>query len=151
MSSHTPNVVVLLGQRGPHGIWRFLFHHPEYFGVPLQVNLMETQISQRVRDALNGKIVDADKAKITMRARVEPLLSWPGGGKSLLLLAECPEDTTIEGDWRVLPDILRQMPRSRNRVTFMKVFQHLTAHADEECDALELTKDVVASLFPQEP
>ena len=149
--SNKPNVVVLLGRRADSGVWKFLRFHEEYVGIPIRTskNIMNIKelICSSVETALGSLVSDSE---VKLLDRYEPLLVWPDGGSSVLMLAELmTEEACSLGHWMVLPEILRKMPKTRNRVAFMKVFQSLSVASEDECQAVELTKGLVEELFPE--
>lgn len=145
--SNAPNIIVLLGFKGPQGVWRFLDYHEEYVGIPLK-SARGSDLGCQIRNVVAH--VDGHvglESAITIKAKIDPLLVWNDKSKSLLILAECSKKPDLEKNWEVLPNILRRLPKNRNRIPFMKVFQHLSS-LDEDCDALELTHELVETLFP---
>ena len=145
-----PQVVVLLGYCGANGVWRFLFGHGHYMGFPLYVDGKAESIAHQVSAALMAMQILDDSRNIELRGRIEPLLAWEDGGQSLLLVAELKGGEPKAGEWIVLPEILRRMPKGRNRVGFMKVFQLLSTNPDDESFAVELTPEAIAEWFPEE-
>jgi hypothetical protein len=144
-----PNVVLLLGRRAEKGVWKFLFFHEVYVGIPIVTTFGDRSLADQIKHSLEPILGSKEFVKnVTILEKLDPLLIWPDGGKSVLFLAEFRDDRDVAGEWVVLPEVLRRMPKNHNRVTFMKVFQSLSSSSEDKCEALELTRELLEDLFP---
>lgn len=147
MAFRYPSIVILLGTTDSRGVWQFLFASPDFVGIPFIAKVgrsLGNQILEAVESAVKAKL---GAEKLNIIAPIEPPLTWADGqAKSLLLLCSIQRESPMQGEWLTMPDILRRIPKGRNRLIFMKVIQRLSNDPDSGVEAVELTEELIQSL-----
>lgn len=140
--------VVILGHRDrDSGLWRFFHHDPEFVGVPVALarGSVEEQLQQAVVQALGGK---DDPRSVLIRCQLEPDLVSASGVRGIVFLAELLRDQYQPNErWQTMPDILRKIPKDRNRISLMKVIQILSQPPTDTVSAVEFDDALIQDIL----
>lgn len=133
--------ILLVACRDAHGFYRFPVEVDSPFpGIPIVMveGYSEAmQVEQAVRQIFGDAV---GTRKILLRIKFEDCLQISNREPQTLFLAELTTSQDLEtvAQWPTLPEILRQMPKDKNRVPYMKVMQVLAGDLEQGVSALEL-------------
>ncbi len=143
--------VALVGARDSRNVWYFLRADHEKIGVeiiPVQSDKnLKHQLQLGVASFLHGDDWAQYIDQVVVRCHLTPDLIWSQSERSLLFLVEVPSqmrDSRLP--WITLPELLRSLPKTKNRITFMKAFQALGDPDDSEITAVEFDEKFAREL-----
>lgn len=122
--------IVLTACRDRSGFFRFFSTLQDTPGFWLDIESCQDKgdIIHTIKESASSNIgLSLDKVKFNFVDGIEPTIELGGNRQGLLFLVEINKDSfEAPESWPTLPDLLRKMPKSKNRVAYLKVMQVLS-------------------------
>jgi hypothetical protein len=136
----TDFAVLLVGAQTGEGPMRFFVGDPKHPGIVFRVQpatgLNEQfigELGHLVGQPIDGRYLDVEQAF------QNPVVLANGEAATLFLAKWQPNTATVDfSSWVTMPYLLRQMPKDRNRLGYLKAWQVLTGALSESTKAVDL-------------
>ncbi len=142
----TPTATLLVAVADPQGILRFPNDPLLWPGLTLTVNVM-LGINSQLKDRATKDLGEAGNHIEIWQEYSSPLLGSSGVAESTLYVSRLADDKSqnslIETKlWPTLPELIRTLPKDRNRLAYLKAWQVLSGGLQESTKALDVEEVV---------
>ncbi|MGE0175187.1 MAG: hypothetical protein AB7T49_20540 [Oligoflexales bacterium] len=134
-------IIILLANHTASGIVRFANDENEIPGI---VTALNAGASKDVIALEAARFLEDDGLAVDIEVVGEftPLLTLPNGDPGVLVLTVLKRKTIKNNhEWVTLPELIRAMPRDRNRIAYMKTIQYFAGCDKENIEAVELDEN----------
>jgi hypothetical protein len=145
------NLLVLTACQDEHGAFRFPGNYQGWPGLYVSRKDGSGSFWDRLRLAVQmalGEVSLIDK--VSIEYVITPAIDLPDGREAALLLAKVSRaDFIAPANWATLADILRSLPKTKNRVAYLKALQLLSGAHEQSIDAVEIDNASVNEIFQE--
>lgn len=112
-------------------------------GDPFVPGMLIADADQALRKVAE-KLLRPDLAPfISIEHIIQDGIQLPSGEHADLVVADIPrQHLTAPMDWATVPSLIRGMPKTRNRLAYLKAWQILTGAHQETLEAVEIDEDL---------
>jgi len=143
---NTPFAIVLLARLDSEGLIRIPRGNLAMPGLLLQLD-PHTSLARQVPAFLARELGEPDLLDaVRVTEIIYPSFEIPEMGEATLVLSTSSARWPAGSNHSLLPQILREMPKIKARVPYMKALQHLMGADNDRIDAVEVTRDELLKL-----
>lgn len=133
----TSVAIVLLGVMDERGIMRFPVDAPETPGLMFQPETLKP-INEQIFDRIEREVLSRDPGLIDICQEYSCEVTLSDSRQATLYLATMKfQEKNAANQWDTMPELLRAMPKSRNRLAYLKAWQVLTGAMSENIKVIE--------------
>jgi len=137
-SPSTKVAIILVGIKDQNGVYRFPTKNSFNPGIVFKVNHDLTINQQIMREVESVTGIDNISIAVDIEQNFSAKVQLPNQESATLYVGRIDfYDTPVNESWRPLPEILRDMPKTKNRAAYLKAWQVLMGGLSQEVKVVE--------------